>query len=68
MLEKPEYQCKTGTVHSSENRIDRNQLISYAKICYYHMRAFACICMQMPLIKAHVGEARISMQNWNSTL
>ena len=34
-----------------------------------------CRCMlvliahaQMPLIKAHVGEARISMQNWNSTL
>ena len=45
MLEKPEYQCKTGTEHSSENRIDPNQLISYAKICYYHMRAFACICM-----------------------
>ena len=33
MLEKP------------ENRVDPNQLITNAKICWYHMRALACICM-----------------------
>ena len=47
MLEKPEYQCKTVTVHSSENRVDPNQLITNAKICLYHMRAYESIILQM---------------------
>ena len=46
-------------------KIQRQQ-VYIDNICRYMLVLIAHA--KMPLIKAHVGEARISMQNWNSTL